>query len=142
MNDHNLKPMTKGRKVIKVNALSFAKLIEALIDGVFTCRQLAEHSGLHYRTVTEQCRALHHVGAIHICDWEADGKGRFAVAVFKLGRGKDVQMKRAPSSVRTQRWRDKVKQQQVALVTAGAGRFVKSRNGLLRFEPINQQAAI
>ena len=84
------------RQIIKVSAITYARLIEAMIDGDLTCRELAEETGLHYVTVLQYVRELHKVGAVHVAYYELDNRGRATTRVFKLGRGKDA--KRAPKT--------------------------------------------
>lgn len=63
-------PSSKGRRLIKVNAISQAKLIKLLIAGDMTCAELSESTGLHYVTVLQYCRELHLAGAAYISRWE------------------------------------------------------------------------
>lgn len=76
--------------MIKVGAVTNARLIKALIPGDMSCQELAEETGLHYVTVLEYCREMHKVGAVHISAWENDARGRAVVKIFKLGSGPDA----------------------------------------------------
>jgi predicted ArsR family transcriptional regulator len=87
-------PTNKGKKLVKINALTQAQLIKAMLDGVYTCRELAEETGLHYVTVLQYTRELHAAGAAHICAWEKDGRGRDVIKIYKIGEGRDVRRKK------------------------------------------------
>jgi hypothetical protein len=100
-------PKNKGRKVIKINAISQAHLIKAMLDGTLTCRELAEETGLHYVTVLQYTRELHAVGAAHICLWEKDILGRDSTKVYKIGKGKDAEREKMTGAERQARSRSK-----------------------------------
>jgi predicted ArsR family transcriptional regulator len=87
-------PTHKGKKIIKINAICQAQLIKLLLDGVYTCHELAEQTGLHYVTVLHYARELHAAGAAHICAWEKDGRGRDVIKIYKIGEGRDAKRKR------------------------------------------------
>ena len=100
-------PRNKGKKIVKINALAQAQLIKLLLDGVYTCHELAEQSGLHYVTVLHYTRELHAAGAAHICAWEKDSRGRDAIKVYKIGEGRDAKRKKMTGAQRQARSRDK-----------------------------------
>jgi predicted ArsR family transcriptional regulator len=87
-------PTHKGKKIIKINAICQAQLIKLLFDGVYTCHELAEQTGLHYVTVLQYTRELHAAGAVHICAWEKDGRGRDVIKIYKIGEGGDAKRKK------------------------------------------------
>lgn len=87
-------PSTKGKKIIKINAICQAQLIKLLFDGVYTCHELAEQTGLHYVTVLHYTRELHAAGAAYICAWEKDGRGRDVIKIYKIGEGRDAKRKK------------------------------------------------
>lgn len=93
------------KQIRKINAMTQARLIEAMLDGTLTCQELAEHTGLHYVTVLQYTRELHKAGAAHICQWEADSRGRHLIRVYKIGRGKDAKRPRMTSAQRQARTR-------------------------------------
>jgi hypothetical protein len=103
----NLPPTHFGRKLSKIGALSSATLMLHMLEGTYTCTQLAELTGLHYGTVLDYGRALHKVGACHICGWEEDAKGRRVVRVYQLGFGKDMKQPKMTAAEKSQRYRDK-----------------------------------
>ena len=100
-------PRNKGKKIIKINAISQAQLIKAMLDGVYTCTELAEVTGLHYVTVLQYTRELHAAGAAHICMWEKDIHGRDAIKVYKIGEGKDAKRQKLSAAQRQARSRSK-----------------------------------
>ncbi len=121
--------------MVKVNALSYAKLIKALNEGWHTYHDLAEVTGLHYVTVLNYVLALRKERMCHIHAWDLDTRGRETVAQFKLGPGKTAPKKpRLTGAQRQQRQRDKKQAIRNNLVMAGRGEYVKSANGRYRFE--------
>lgn len=102
-------PKNKGKKIIKINAISLAQLIKHMLDGTYTCQELAEHTGLHYVTVLHYTREMHAAGAAHICCWEKDSYGRDSIKVYKIGEGKDAKRQKMTVNQRQQRYRSKLK---------------------------------
>lgn len=102
-------PKIKGQRLIKVNALTQAQLIKLLLEGTYTCRELAEMTGLHYVTVLHYTRELYKAGAAHICMWEKDSRDRDALKIYKLGEGRDARRRKLTRNERQQRHRSKVK---------------------------------
>jgi len=94
-------------KQIKVNAISYAHLVRAMIDGDKTCLELAEITGLHYVTVLQYTRELHKVGAAHISMWLPDKLGRESIKVYKIGRGFDAKRFRMSQAERQRRYRER-----------------------------------
>jgi len=84
---------------VKVNAMAMAMLVKAMIDGTMTCRELSEHTGLHYLTVLHYTKAMHKAGAAHISAWDHDSVGRCNIRVYRLGVGKDA---KKPTRTRAQ----------------------------------------
>ena len=100
-------PNIKGRKAIKINAICQAQLIKLLLDGVYTCHELAEQTGLHYVTVLQYTRELHAAGAAYICAWEKDTRGRDAIKIYKIGEHRDAQRKKLTGAQRQAKSREK-----------------------------------
>ena len=100
-------PNIKGRKVIKINAICQAQLIKLLLDGVYTCHELAEQTVLHYVTVLQYTRELHAAGAAYICAWEKDTRGRDAIKIYKIGEHRDAQRKKLTGAQRQAKSREK-----------------------------------
>lgn len=102
-------PRNKGKKIIKINAIAQAQVIKAMLDGTLSCKELAEHTGLHYVTVLQYTRELHAAGAAHICCWEKDMYGRDNVKIYKIGEGKDAKRQRMTPKERQARYRLKMR---------------------------------
>lgn len=100
----------RNTRIVKINAFTQAMLIKYLLEGIYTCEQLAEETGLHYVTVLHYTRELHRVGAAHISSWEKDIRGRDVVKVYKLGAGRDAKRQKLTAAERQQRRREKLKQ--------------------------------
>lgn len=115
-------PSSKGRRIAKINRFTQAKLIEAMLDGVYTCAELAEMTGLHYVTVLDYTRELHRAKAAHICGWEKDSKGRDVIKIYKIGRGKDAKREKLSGAERQARSRAKKKAIEFANILIGGHR--------------------
>ncbi len=72
----------------KINALSLALLVKALLDGPHNQHELAAETGLHVITIRRYVKAMEQVKALHICAWDRDPNGRAIVPVYKMGPGK------------------------------------------------------
>lgn len=112
-------PKNKGRRIVKINAFTQAKLIEAMLDGVYNCQELAEITGLHYVTVLHYTRELHRAKAAHISGWDKDICGRDVVKIYRIGRGKDAKREKLTGAQRQARTREKKKAQEVAKIMMG-----------------------
>lgn len=122
--------------MLKVNAMSQAHLIRALLVGDMTLSELAEETGLHYVTVREYCSALHKAGAAHIARWEPDARGRHIIKVYRLGQGKDAVRPKMTQSERQARLRARKRAAEMLSVTAGQAAYVQAGNGRLRYEAV------
>lgn len=100
-------PSTKGRRLVKINAITQALLIKLLLDGDRTCAELAEETGLHYVTVLYYTRELHRAKAAHICRWDKDARGRDLVKIYKIGHAKDAKREKLTGAQRQQRARNR-----------------------------------
>lgn len=94
---------------MKINAYHQAQLIKLLLEGTYSCAELAEETGLHYVTVLEYTRELHRAKAAHISMWEKDGRGRDMIKIYKIGEGRDARRSKLTPAQRQQRVRDKRK---------------------------------
>ena len=122
------------RKITKVGALSYAQLVKFMLEGVYTCTELAEMTGLHLVTVYQYTRELHAAGAAHIAHYEPDARGRHNIKVFAMGAGKDAKRVRLSSAERQARSRAKVAARQLVQVLAGKGEFIPRANGRKLFK--------
>ena len=102
-------PSNRGKRVVRINALTQARLIEAMLDGTMSLDELAEHTGLHRVTVQRYARELHRIGAAHIVQWEKDVRGRDSIRIFKIGRGRDATRNKLTQAERQARSRQKRK---------------------------------
>jgi len=103
-------PSNKGRKITKIGALTYAQLLKYLNEGLYSCKELSELTGLHYVTVLEYTRAMYQAGAVHIGAWEADSRGRHIIKIYKVGAGKDAKRQKISASERAIAYRTKQKQ--------------------------------
>lgn len=106
-------------KQIKVNASAYGRLIELMLDGTLSCRELAEETGLHYLTVLDYTRALHKASAAHISSWEKDAKGRDCIRIYKIGRGKDAKRTKISAADRAKAYREKLQGRKICHILAG-----------------------
>ncbi len=106
----SLPPNPKGKRQIKINAIMQAQLIKLLLEGTYTCAELAEMTGLHYVTVCQYTRELHRAGAAHISGWEKDPRGRDLSKIYKLGEGTDKRRQKKTQAERQIAYRAKKKQ--------------------------------
>lgn len=100
----------KNKRQVKVNAMAFAQLVKLLLEGTYTCTELAEMTGLHYVTVLHYTREMHRAGAVHIAAWEKDNRGRDLAKIYKLGEGNDKKRQRKTQAERQIAYRTKKKQ--------------------------------
>ena len=106
-------PNPKGKRQIKINAIMQAQLIKLLLEGTYTCAELAEMTGLHYVTLLQYTRELHRAGAAHIAAWEKDQRGRDLAKIYKLGAGKDKPRQKKTQAERQRAYRAKKKQMKI-----------------------------
>ena len=112
----SMPPSNKGKRIVKINAITQARLIEAMLDGVYNCMELAEMTGLHYVTVLQYTRELHRAKAAHICNWDKDSKGRDVIKIYKIGRGKDAKREKLTGAQRQARSRQKKRNLEVQAI--------------------------
>lgn len=105
--------VTPRRRLVKINAFLQAQLIKMLLDDGYSCKELAEETGLHYVTVLEYTRELHRAGAAHIARYDKDSRGRDSIKVYKLGVGRDAKRAKLTPTERQQRVR---KRKQMAIL--------------------------
>lgn len=106
----NKPPSNKGKSISRVNALSFAQLVKFLNEGLYSCKELASLTGLHYVTVLDHTRAMYKAKAIHICEWETDSRGRAMIKIYKMGEGKDAKRPKLSGAQRSLAYRAKQSQ--------------------------------
>ncbi len=111
-------PSNKKKRIVKINAVTQARLMRLLLDGTRTCQQLADETGLHYVTVLQYTRELHRFKAAHITTWEKDARGRDALKIYKLGKAPDAKRHRLTDSERQAAYRQKLKMRQITAALA------------------------
>lgn len=77
-------------KKVRINAISVALMVRALMDDAHTEHELVELSGLHIRTVRSYVRAMQKAGGCYVHHWEPDTYGRHVVASYALGTKRDA----------------------------------------------------
>lgn len=107
----NLGHNTRGRPKLRITAISNAKMMKALMDGLLTIPEIAEECGLHPSGVGKYCAALYREGVIRIHHWEEDIAGRRTLRVyaFRMNGEKDAKPPRATPSQRQAKHRAKLK---------------------------------
>lgn len=93
--------------MIRINALSFAKLVRCLTDGPSRIQDVADETGLHYVTARRYLKALHREHVIHISGWENDSRGRANQVVYAMGDKADAKRPRLSDAERQVRYRNK-----------------------------------
>ena len=100
----------KRKHTTRINAVAFAVLVKALLDGEYTAKELAETTGLAIGTVRGYVNAMHRAKATYISGWDQDDCGRYKARQFTLGEGKDTpRPPRAPQAQKSARWRNKLR---------------------------------
>lgn len=66
------------------------RMTEALLKGPCTYDQLAEQSDLGKVAVATWIKAMRKLGAVHICGWTDDVRGRKFTPIFGWGKKPDV----------------------------------------------------
>ena len=102
-------PTHKGRTVMRISALTQARLINLLIDGMLSCEELAAETGLHLLTVQKYTAALRREGACYIDHWEKDVLGRDSIRIYKIGRAPDKARAKMTGAARAKRHREKLR---------------------------------
>ena len=129
-------PSPKGKRQIKINAIMQAQLIKLLLEGTYTCQELANMTGLHYVTVLQYTRELHRAGAAHIAAWEKDKRGRDLAKIYKLGEGTDKRRQKKTQAERQIAYRAKKKQIKIMeLLTCNAPSAAEVAKHLKHEEP-------
>jgi predicted ArsR family transcriptional regulator len=122
--------------MIKINAITQAHLIKLLLEGTYTCQELANETGLHYVTVCQYTRELHRAGAAHISGWEKDPRGRDLAKIYKLGVGNDKRRQKKTQAERQRAYRTKKKQiKLMEMLTSCSAPSVEREPTPLKLEP-------
>ena len=97
---------------VKVNAKSFAGMLNSIQLRDRTFKSIASETGLHPMTVGNYIREMHKVGLVHISGWEQDRLGRDCTAIYSWGFGKDKPRHKFTAAQRQARHRAKQLQQE------------------------------
>jgi predicted ArsR family transcriptional regulator len=90
---------------VKVNAMSYAKMIALLLDEDHSKREIAKKTGLHYLTACEYMTELHKAGAIYVADFRTDRLGRRTTKAYRIGSKPDAEAKPMTGSEKARRYR-------------------------------------
>jgi hypothetical protein len=84
------KGSAKGRKQLRINAVSIAKLMAALMEepAGLTYEEMQDVCGLSYTVVKDYMIAMHRERAIYIAAWVEDGRGGRTRKQFAIGLNK------------------------------------------------------
>ena len=115
--------------MIKINAMTQARLLRLLWDGTHTLKELAAESGLHYLTVCHYVRELRKQGMARIDHYEVDSQGRYCMPVYRLGPGKDCKRPQVSPSEKQRRYRAKKRAREQLMVMAGRGPLREDLDG-------------
>lgn len=96
-----------------------ATVVEGMLDGTLTLRELARRADLGYLAVQQFAKVMHEVGACHIDSWETDRLGRHTVRIYKIGRGPDAKRPRQSNAKRLRGQADRQRMVQMIQLTAG-----------------------
>jgi hypothetical protein len=110
--------MNRCRAPRRLNALSVAKMMVAMIDDAHSAAELAELSGLSKFTARHYVMTLHREGGCHIEHWQTDAQGRYCTPAYTLGRGKDAKRPRVSKEETNRRYRTKQAQREVMFALA------------------------
>lgn len=95
------------RKQIKMGAVLYGRMVEMMLHGTFSCREISEETGLHYVTVLEYTREMYRAGACYIAHWDKDNRGRDMIKIYKIGKGKDAKRHTVSKAERAAKYRER-----------------------------------
>ena len=70
--------------MIRINALTLAKILRMLWDGPQTIGDMIEETGMHDCTIRNHLKALRRENLVYVCGWRMDSRGVPQVAVYRL----------------------------------------------------------
>jgi hypothetical protein len=111
------KPRCKTRR--RLNSISLAKMIVAMMSDASSVHELAEITGLDAQTVRHYVLTLHREGGCFIEHWIADSLGRHQTPSYYLGHGKDAKKPVLPRTEQKRRSYEKRKQREAMFALAG-----------------------
>ena len=120
-------PKNRGKNYCRVNAMSLAQLIKFLSEGIYSCKELAEESGLHYITVLTYTREMYRAGVLYIKAWEKDVRGTDQIRIYALGNKPDAKKQKLSSIEKQKRYRQKKQQMKVIQMIAGDSKLCERK---------------
>lgn len=120
--------MKSPTKPLRLNALSAALMMRAMLDGPCTVKELIEVTGLARQSVWRYLRALHKVGAIHIAEWESDALDRPQIPAFSMGVANDKARPKQPRARKSRRKQRYARDVQRAMIQMTAGAMAGASN--------------
>ncbi len=102
-----------------MSAVSLARLIKALMEGVYSCHELSDETGLSYHTVLHYCKEMYLAKVLHICAWEECRGGKPQIKIYKFGSGRDAKRPTVSDAESSRRYYAKKKQEKLLQRMAG-----------------------
>jgi hypothetical protein len=95
----------KGKSQIRLGSLMFTLTMERLMQSPASNYDLADHTGMHYITVSRLMRMMHARKVVHVAAWVKSPRTRYIERVWALGSGMDAERpKRDRSEYNRQRY--------------------------------------
>lgn len=107
--------------------MSFAQLMKYLSEGIYSCKELAEESGLHYITVLTYTREMYRAGVLYIKAWEKDVRGTDQIRIYALGNKPDAKKQKLSIVEKQKRHRQKKQQMKVIQMIAGDSKLCERK---------------
>lgn len=126
-NPASLLNVNKNPIKLKLNAMSYGKLLEALIEGPCTYKDLEAATGLHEWTIRGVIQVLTgQVGGVrklvHVCGWDTDRRGLRTIKVYKFDPDKrDMPRPRKSVAERSKAYRERSKTRFISNALTGQG---------------------
>lgn len=80
----------KGATMKRLSPVLFAMLLEELVSGPSTWRELSDHTGLSRNTILTALDAMHKRDLIYVAGWEKDARGASTIRAFAFGKKPDA----------------------------------------------------
>lgn len=93
----------------RINALSVAKMLKALLEGPTSIYELTDVSGLHIHTIRAYMNAMVKEKCAYVSGWEKDSRNCDNIRIFSLGYGRNVARSRKSKAQIAKESRDRKK---------------------------------
>lgn len=113
--------MKSPTKPLRLNALSAALMMRAMLDGPCTVGELEDACGLGRHSIWRYLRALRKVNVIRIAEWNSDALGRPQIPAFMVSGGNDVPRPKQPRNRKSRRQQRYQRDVQLAMIRMTAG---------------------